>query len=365
MSSFKHIITTDYKKTFRNEQIAGMFDIPASEKLKKEWDVNFPIEDFDAWNIGVIVGASGTGKTTLAKKLFNESSYFNGHEWDFNKSVVDCFKSDLKCKDITEILSKVGFSSPPAWLLPYQNLSNGQKFRADIARSLIESDSIIVFDEFTSVVDRNVAKIGSAAISKYIKNNNKQFVAVSCHYDILEWLEPDWIFDVSTMQFYRGNLRRPSINIIVRQVKNTVWDLFKGHHYLSADANKSAIYFCAFIDDVPVALCAVLHFPHPKVKNMKKEHRLVVLPDYQGIGIGVKLSNAVAEYYTNLGFIFSSVTSHPALINYRAKSQNWIVTRKPSFTPKQGKSKSTGSVKDGDMKTACNRLTASFIYKCT
>jgi len=35
------------------------------------------------------------------------------------------------------------------------------------------------------------------------------------------------------------------------------------------------------VNDEIAGFISVLHFPHPKVKNMKKVHRLVVLPDYQ------------------------------------------------------------------------------------
>lgn len=55
----------------------------------------------------------------------------------------------------------------------------------------ITGKELIVFDEFTSVVDREIAKIASFAISKSIKRSNKQFVAVTCHYDVEDWLEPD------------------------------------------------------------------------------------------------------------------------------------------------------------------------------
>lgn len=72
--------------------------------------------------------------------------------------------------------------------------------RVDIARALAEKD-LIVFDEFTSVVDRKVARTTSIAINKAIKKSNKQFVAISCHFDITEWLQPDWVFNTDTMQF--------------------------------------------------------------------------------------------------------------------------------------------------------------------
>jgi len=62
-----------------------------------------------------------------------------------------------------------------------------------------------VIDEFTSVVDRNVAKAASVALVRYIKKNNiKNVVLSTCHRDILEWLEPDWVIDTDLGEYTEG-----------------------------------------------------------------------------------------------------------------------------------------------------------------
>src|SRR5690606_16358303 len=111
-----------------------------------------------------------------------------------------------------------GFSSPPAWLRPFHVLSNGEQFRVTMARALAESVGLVVVDEFTSVVDRTVAQIGSAAIAKAVRRRGGRFIAVACHYDIADWLEPDWIYEPHTARFARDRLRRPDIEIAVRRV---------------------------------------------------------------------------------------------------------------------------------------------------
>nr|DAF16553.1 MAG TPA: hypothetical protein [Caudoviricetes sp.] len=118
------------------------------------------------------------------------------------KSVVDDMPK-ASIDDITKMFYAVGFGSVPSWLKPYSVLSNGEKMRVDLARALLERD-FIVFDEFTSVVDRNVAQTACIAINKAIKKTNKKFVAVTCHYDILDWLQPDWVFDTNTMTDFFG-----------------------------------------------------------------------------------------------------------------------------------------------------------------
>ena len=153
----------------------------------------------DKWQIGLIVGASGTGKTTIARELFPDA-YIERFEYT-HESFLDDMPEDASVTDITRTLTSVGFASVPSWLKPYSVLSNGEKMRCDLARAILSHDKLFVFDEFTSVVDRNVAKIGSFAMQKAIRKTDKQFIAVTCHYDVEDWLLPDWVFDTDTMSF--------------------------------------------------------------------------------------------------------------------------------------------------------------------
>ena len=353
MPSSEFVVKSKISKSFRVDKIKGMFDYD-SDFVTKQFSVNIPIEDID-WNVGLIVGASGSGKTTIAKKVFENFELFNGFEWSQN-SVVDDFDVKFTPKQITEALSKVGFSSPPDWLKPFGVLSNGQKMRAELARLILESDKPVLYDEFTSVVDRQVAKIGSAAIQKFIRKENKQFIAVSCHYDIEEWLEPDWVYDVNEHKFYRRSLRRPDIQVDIRKAKSNEWELFKEFHYLSASHNNAAHKYIAEIDGYPVAWCSVLHFPHPKMKNVKRIHRIVVKPDYQGVGVGGKVISEISKIYTDEKYRVRLVSSSPSFIHGLTQSKNWMMVRKPSRLQNTEK---TGVLAGT---TSYARLTASFEF---
>lgn len=354
MPRVKHVKSLDYKPTFRTEKVASMFDVPVGEKLEREWDTTIPTEEMD-WSVGLIVGHSGAGKTTIAKEAFGEEAYFDGNEWG-EPSMLDDFSDSLGVEEITTALSHVGLSSPPAWLLPYSALSNGQKFRADLARAVLETEGLVVFDEFTSVVDRQVAQIGAHAAQKFVRRQGRQLVAVTCHYDVTEWLEPDWVYDVTSDQFHRGRLRRPPINIQVEQCHRSAWSIFKEHHYLSSQLNNNARCFVAFVDGDPAAFSAVVSMPHPKKKNIWKGHRTVVLPDYQGVGLGNALVEAVGDKLLAEGKTFLATTSHPAMVAYRSKSPKWIMTRKPSRAPQAPRQSLYGS------STAHRRLSAAFRY---
>jgi hypothetical protein len=117
--------------------------------------------------------------------------------------VIDDFAGTLSMEQVSSACQAVGFNTIPAWLRPFYVLSNGERFRVELARRLLELSDPIVVDEFTSVVDRQVAQIGAHAVQKYVRRNKRKFVAVSCHYDIVDWLQPDWIFEPATMHFAR------------------------------------------------------------------------------------------------------------------------------------------------------------------
>lgn len=179
---------------FRTAAVIGKFDLQSDHITERfTGDILMP----DDWQIGLIVGHSGTGKSTIARELFTDS-YFVAHTYTPRPVIEDM--PDAPVDDITGMFNSVGFSSPPSWLKPYAVLSNGERMRVDLARALLMPAPLVVFDEFTSVVDRNVAQIGSYAVQKAIRRTAKKFIAVTCHEDVSAWLQPDWIFDTTLMR---------------------------------------------------------------------------------------------------------------------------------------------------------------------
>lgn len=101
----------------------------------------------------------------------------------------------------------------------------------------------------------------------------------------------------------------------------------------------------------------MLPFPHPKLKNTKREHRLVTLPDYQGIGIGSKMSNYIAEFFVKLGYTYITTTSSPQLIKSRQKSKHWKCTSVGRKTNHQGLKTISGK-----NNSSSSRITTSWKY---
>lgn len=197
MPHFDIVKTNTPKETFRVSKIEADFDVkPEHSSERFTGDIQYPND----WNIGVIVGGSGTGKSSIAKEIYADE-YISGFEYSSDSVVDDMPKCSID--EISRMFYAVGFGSVPSWLKPYSVLSNGEKMRVDLARALLERD-FVCFDEFTSVVDRQVAQTACIAVNKAVKRLNKKFVAVSCHYDILDWLQPDWVFDTNTMQSFFG-----------------------------------------------------------------------------------------------------------------------------------------------------------------
>ncbi|AWN03706.1 ATP binding protein [Gordonia phage Jace] len=318
-------LTSDIPQTARVMQVASMFDVPVDQKNVTTWKHNLPFED-KPWQVGLIVGPSGAGKSVLAKRLW-PGKVREQLDWPHDKAIIDAFPTDMSIKDVTGLLTSVGLGSAPAWLRPYGTLSNGEKFRADMARAIAQDDDPVIIDEFTSVVDRQVARVASHAVQKAIRRSGRQFVAVTCHYDVLDWLQPDWVYDVAAGTFaWRSVQPHPPLRLTVHESSRADWKMFARHHYLSADISNAAQCFTAYLDGVPVAFTSYLHFMHAKTRNIKMGHRLVVLPDYQGLGIAGRLEDWLGQHLRDKGFRYRNVVAHPAMIRLYTSSPRWRET---------------------------------------
>ena len=83
--------------------------------------------------------------------------------------------------------------------------------------------------------------------------------------------------------------------------------------------------YVAKLGEKPIAFVAVAHVH--MLKNYFRVSRLVVLPDYQGIGVGKRLLNFIAQLYTSQlpEIPFYIVTSNPQLV--RGNLDHWRVKR--------------------------------------
>lgn len=347
--------------TFRVSAVQGMFDIPSMTEETAEFRASLPDAE-DDWQIGLIVGPSGSGKTSLAAEAWPDA-YVAETEWDA-RAVIDQFPTtDDSVEDAVRLLTAVGLATPKAWIRPHHVLSTGQQARADLALALARSEGLTVLDEYTSTVDRVVAKAMSHAVQKTVRRGGVgKFVAVSCHSDVIPWLQPDWVWDTTDGVLRTEGVQRPPIHLRLEQAGRDIWPVFADNHYLTGEIANSARCFTAWVrlgdDDDEWRLAGFFSvIPAIGLTGWRRGHRTVVLPDFQGLGIGNLMIEEIAEWlYEEEGIRFRAVTSARPIIFHRMKRpEMWRCVFAPHM--KAGAS-SSGAIKS----TSAGRLTTSWEY---
>jgi GNAT superfamily N-acetyltransferase len=311
--------------TYRAARVKSLFNCDSGADFSLDAD----LPDDDEWKIGVIVGPSGSGKTSIGREMWPDVGIYDGDGgWPENAPIIDAIAPGGDFDAVTGALSAVGLGSVPAWLRPYKALSNGERFRAGMARVIADGRPRVIVDEFTSVVDRQVAKIGASAFSKAWKRGGGQAVLLSCHYDILDWVEPDWVFNTQTGELLRGSLwRRPKFDLEIFQTNGSYWPMFEPHHYLKLPRMVSAKYFVGFVDGE--AVCHIASAPRLEIGGMRV-CRMVVMPEWQGAGVGLRFLNEVcrlqfteanAHHGRTKAVYFH--TSHPGLCAALRRDKKW------------------------------------------
>jgi len=332
--------------SYRAARVKSLFNAESGANF--DLSAELPVDD-SGWSIGLIVGPSGSGKTSMGRQFWGEDALDDFSGWPTDKPIIDAIAPKGDFNDVTAALASVGLGTVPTWLRPYPVLSNGEKFRANLARIICEAPKQVVIDEFTSVVDRQIAKFGALAFAKswkrLAKEGGNQCVLLSCHYDIIDWVEPDWVFDTATGKYAgRGLWRRPKFELEIWQTDWRYWHLFEPHHYLKLPKMVAATNYVGTVDGEPVVHIAV----SPAFQNNGyRASRLVVMPEWQGAGVGVRFLNMVCEinlrgetrYKKPLPTFFH--TSHPGLCAALRRDNKWVQISVSTNGVNKGKSKAS------------------------
>ena len=321
-------VCTDFD-SYRAARVKSLFNAETGANF--DLDAEIPIDD-NGWSLGVIVGPSGSGKTSMGGQLWGGEAFADFDNWPGDRPIVDAIAPGGDFNEVTAALAAVGLGTVPVWLRPFPVLSNGEKFRANLARVICDAPQRVVIDEFSSVVDRQIARFGALAFSKSWKrlarDGGNQCVLLSCHYDIIDWLEPDWVFDTATGKYAgRGLWRRPKFEVEIWETDWRYWPLFEPHHYLKVPKMIAATNYVGVVDGEPV-----VHMAQGTRPGLREARgcRLVVMPEWQGSGVGLRFLNAICQMWLDGENRFRKPmptlfhTSHPGLCAALRRMPQWV-----------------------------------------
>jgi ABC-type lipoprotein export system ATPase subunit/GNAT superfamily N-acetyltransferase len=314
------------------------------EEIKRKYDItdykesSVVIPDLPEDGIVLIVGTSGSGKSTILKTLGERTQ----SKVELYNTVIENFTTPERGE---ELLLAAGLRSIPAWFRTPGTLSNGEYHRFEMAMAL--DQGITTIDEFTSVVDRDTAKSLALSVRKYHDRNPGVLYIASCHRDIIDWLDPDWVYDTDLQKLdnRRSLLRlgtRPQLALTIRSTGPDYWRYFSKYHYLDTRMSRSVHCYVLLLGDKPIGFHAAIHSTNRDIHSYWRGHRTVILPEFQGMGIGTAFSDAIAQIYIDRGLRYFSKTAHPSFGEHRERSSLWRATstnrksRKASYLLKDG-----------------------------
>ena len=288
-----HNSCADYD-SYRAARVKSLFNCESGADFRISAEL--PAED-NSWKIGVIVGPSGSGKSSIARRFWPGVAPTGlADSWPADQPIIDAIAPDGDFNAVTAALAAVGLGSVPSWLRPFHVLSCGEQFRAGLARIITAPDNRVIVDEFSSALDRQVATIAAGAFAKsWRRRPAGQCLVVTCHRDVIAWLTPDWVFDTAAGQLSGRYLQRPRFVLDIYRTNWRYWPIFEPHHYLKVPHMIAAKCYVGCIDNQPVCHLAV----SSRNKGAGVEARacrLVVLPEWQGAGVGLRFLNQVCEW---------------------------------------------------------------------
>ncbi|MCP4592109.1 MAG: hypothetical protein GY842_15350 [bacterium] len=271
------------------------------------------------------VGPSGSGKSTALAQI--EAQHPGGHSVQrvtlpTDRALVDCICPNDDLSKALSLLTACALGEAPLWLRRYAELSDGERFRARLARALglhARGSALapLLCDEFCSGLHRRAAKAIAYNLRKLVTRRNLCMVLAASNDDTLRDLQPDITVRLTESGAHRITTaipRRRSISfwrsLVIEPGRKPEYAAFAAMHYRTTDE-------LGFVDKVfvlrerasgdPLAIVVYSHGPmelslrnqatnnryrrniHRLNREVRILRRLVVHPDLRGCGIGHRL----------------------------------------------------------------------------
>ncbi|WP_459555310.1 ATP-binding cassette domain-containing protein [Lacunimicrobium album] len=151
-------------------------------------DVSMDVEE---GQVIAFTGDSGSGKSSLMRTLagqlegvlwFDDITFLKG-------TVIDQFTDDWA--ESMALLSACGLGEAHLMLRLPSELSDGQRMRLKLAIGISQTPQWLVIDEFTSSLDRTLAKVIAFNLKKLSRRHQMGVLVATTHEDVIEDLQPD------------------------------------------------------------------------------------------------------------------------------------------------------------------------------
>jgi ABC-type transport system involved in cytochrome c biogenesis ATPase subunit len=367
MQNYVVTLASPVSDSFRCKKAANSLDIDTEKKSVHHLAVSADLET--RFNVGLIVGASGSGKTTLARTIYGRD--FEQIILKPELPVIEQFPKEWTYDECASALSGMGLTSVPCWIRPAYTLSNGQRARAEAALQLALADqSTVVIDEWTSVVDRTVAKVMSHCVQKHARRNNKRIVLLSCHYDVIDWLNPDWIIDCNKQEYLdRRSMvgafeRTDRLRFDIKPCSKDTWKYYSKYHYLSDRLPGGKIFTYGLYHGAEQVgfQCFAAYIIGDQ--NTYFSNRTVIHPDYAGLGLGIQLINETSKDMVRKGYAVRAKFSSTPIYRSMLKQEHWKLTgtSREILKPKVGKTAKTGN-REAKLRSKTTTYSFAFTWK--
>jgi len=178
------------ERTRRVHEMFGLGEVPRHVVVFEDFQI-----DPEPGQVILVTGASGTGKSSLVRHLaqhLDDVVDLATVTYPTGRALVDAL--DCPLDEALKHLSHAGLAEAFLLLRSFDQLSDGQRYRARLAKGIASKPAWLVADEFCANLDRTLARVIAYNVRRVADRTGIGFLLATTHTDFVDDLQPDvWV----------------------------------------------------------------------------------------------------------------------------------------------------------------------------